>query len=115
MPPPATRDLLVTGAVQAQIELLRAIATEDQMRVAIDQSRRDQRTVERFNLDANVLGAAGNASMRPIQATRPLCSAMAPRSIKPHGDSQPAHWQTLPAWHSAAVDPSVTRSCFTTP
>ncbi len=65
------RDLLVAGAVETQVELLRAIAAEHQMRVAVDQARRDQRTVERFDHPASASGAAGSASMPPIQAMRP--------------------------------------------
>jgi hypothetical protein len=40
------RDLLVGGAGQAQLELARAVAAIDDMRVAVDEARRDPGTVE---------------------------------------------------------------------
>ena len=39
-------DLLITGAIQTQVEFVGAVAAENQMRVAIDQAGRDQRAVE---------------------------------------------------------------------
>ena len=40
------RDLFVARALQALLELARAVAAVDQVRVAVDQPRRDERAVE---------------------------------------------------------------------
>ena len=38
MPPPVSRDLLVGRAFQPHLEFARAVAAEDEVRVAIDQA-----------------------------------------------------------------------------
>ncbi len=63
----STRDLFVAGAIEAQIEFLRTVAAKNQMRVAIDQPRRNQRAIEVMHFPRRCADAAGRSHIAPIQ------------------------------------------------
>ena len=67
------RDVLVAGAVQALLELAGAVAAEDQVGMAVDQPRRDQRPLHRLDLRGQHYPEhrAGRAARRHGGSRRP--------------------------------------------
>ena len=98
------RDLLVTGAVEAQVEFVRTIAAEHQMGMAVDQPRRDQRTVERFDR----VGQRIRSIRQRIHATDPGDAAVmqrdramldqAIRHVADKRRQRGVQQQSIPAW-----------------
>src|SRR5262249_56048150 len=58
-------DLLVSGAAEAQLELVRAVAAIDEMRVAIDEARGHPAAGEVVHLARDAAGIAGQIRHRP--------------------------------------------------
>ena len=70
MPPPALRHFFVAGAGQAHRELVGALAAVDQVRVAIDQARRDERAAAVAARQAGELRPAARCARRSSGSRR---------------------------------------------
>lgn len=68
---PGPRDLLVAGALQAELELIRPVTAMDDMGVAIDEARRDPTAAAAPDLAGQRFRPARRSPRRPTQARRP--------------------------------------------